>query len=61
MEHDDNVVERYMDVWEDGGVHTYGQCVYAWEGTLPLSIPSLPSRIARSKLAKVFSGKAADA
>lgn len=58
VEHDNDVVERDMDVCK--AVTTLaGRALQGEE--IPLSMPSEPLRIAASKLASVFSGYAADA
>ena len=59
VEHEDNVVERDMDVCK--AVTTLAGRALQGEDEIPLSMPSEPSRIAASKLARVFSGYAAEA
>jgi hypothetical protein len=59
MEHDNNVVARNVDVWSEG--YALREQNRHYEERVPLSIPSAPSRMAASKLARVFSGNAADA
>jgi len=58
VEHDEDVVQRGMDVC-GFGYRANGHAPSA--GQIPLSMPSAPSRMAASKLASVFSGNAADA
>lgn len=59
VEHDDDIVDGYVDVWQqrlrDAAGQSFGR------GQVPLSIPSAPSRMAASKLARVFSGYLAEA
>ena len=59
VEHDNNVVERDMDVCK--AVTTLAGRALQGEDEIPLSMPSAPSRIAASKLASVFSGNVAEA
>ena len=59
VEHDNNGVERDMDVCK--AVTTLAGRALQGEDEIPLSMPSEPSRMAASKLASVFSGKLAEA
>lgn len=54
VKHDDDIIQTDVDVCAN---FCYGaQSAFDLRETLPLSIPSLPSRMAFSKLAKLFSG-----
>ena len=59
MEHDHDIVDGYVYVWQQRLRDAAGQSFGRRQ--VPLSIPSAPSRIAASKLARVFSGYAAEA
>lgn len=57
VKHDHNIVKRDVHVYLSIRRDLSEECL----SYSPLSIPSAPSCIARSKLANVFSGKAAEA
>ena len=59
VEHYNDIIDGYVYVWQQRLRDAAGQSFGS--GQVPLSIPSAPSRIAASKLARVFSGYLAEA